>query len=155
MCICNFIFQLKLEGKFTLWREAWCNYLYPFLTLKLDSQPPYTLICQTISHSFWHSRTTSRGGEGGMEKLLVPPRGPLMWSSRLLPANRKVPRGHFSNSTPHQPLPITLTLINKIKPRLKLSSTNVVLPEEPIISQAWSPLLFKNSSLLCTFDQNI
>ena len=29
------------------------------------------------------------------EKLLVPPRGPLMWSSLLLPTNRNVPRGRF------------------------------------------------------------
>ena len=42
---------------------------------------------------------------------------------RLLPTNRKVPRGHFFDSTPHQHLPITLTLVNKTKPRLKLSST--------------------------------
>ena len=46
-----------------------------------------------------------------------------MWSSQLLPDNRNLPRGHFSDSAPHQHLPITLTLVNKTKPRLKLSST--------------------------------
>ena len=90
-----------------------------------------------------------------MKKLLVPPGGPLMRSSRLLPTNRKVPCGHFLNSIPHQSLPITLTLVNKTKPRLKLSSTNVVLPEEPIISRGMISSTFQNSSLLCTFDQNI
>ena len=45
------------------------------------------------------------------------------WSSRLLPANKKVPWPFFSDSTPHQHLFITLTLVNKIKPRLELSST--------------------------------
>ena len=53
------------------------------------------------------------------EKLFVPLGGP----HQLLPANRKLPRGHFSDSAPYQHLPITLTLVNKTKPKLKLSST--------------------------------
>ena len=57
------------------------------------------------------------------EKLLVPPRGPLMWSSLLLPAKRKVPHGYFFWLSSTSSLPINLTIVNKTKPRLKLSST--------------------------------
>ena len=37
--------------------------------------------------------------------------------------NKKVSRSHFFDSAPHQHLLISLTLVNKTKPRLKLNST--------------------------------
>ena len=51
------------------------------------------------------------------EKLLVPPGGPLMWSSLLLPTNRKVPRVlFFGDSAPHQLQTNGLNLIRLFNP---------------------------------------
>ena len=50
-------------------------------------------------------------------------RGPLMWSSLLLPDNKKVTHGHFFWLSSTSSLPINLTIVNKTtKPRLQLSS---------------------------------
>ena len=51
-----------------------------------------------------------------MEKLLVPPRGPLMWSSLLLPTNSKVTCVLFFYSAPHQLQTNGLNLIRLFNP---------------------------------------
>ena len=51
-----------------------------------------------------------------MEKLLVPPRGPLMWSSLLLPTNSKVTCVLFFYSAPHQLQTNGLNLIHLFNP---------------------------------------